>query len=188
MKPDDLDDWMDAVAGRRADAEGRLLGEALRREAAVREAQAVQPPSAAQLQSAAEAAGLVGRLGCRVCQALARLWAAVPAPRLAAALALAGLLFVVLPRAPEPEPVPVLRGAQGTQLLQDADPLARRERLALQLQVQGVKLTRYERFGRAGLRAELDAAQRVALAPLLAAEGLAVPGDGVLDVEIEAPR
>ena len=198
MKPDavdaDLDRWMDALAGRGDLPEGRLLGEALRRAAAAREALPVQPPSAAQQQAAAQAAGLVDRGGCSLCRALARAWAALPRARLAAGLALAGLLALLLPlpgpppkTEPESEPAPVLRGAQGPQRLQDADPLARRERMAQQLESRGVALTRYERLGRAGLRAVLDPAQRAMLAEWLASQGLAMPADGVLEVEIEAP-
>jgi len=189
MKPDDQD-WLDSLAGRApgADAEARQLGQALRRQAAQRAEQAVEPPTAESLMAAANALGLTETAGCRTCDWLRGLVRAPRRPLIALATAMALLLLLLPMRPPEPEAPMVLRGAADTQLLQDANPSARRERLARHLESTGVKVQRYEHLGRAGLYAHPNATQQAALAAWLKAEGLSLTADGELQIEVEAAR
>jgi hypothetical protein len=197
VNPDD--DWLDALAGRppRAGADA-----AARREASwLRHAQrlwpaelpALPPATEAALLDRARAEGLFRPRGwlawCAGCSERWRRWSATPWRSGAAGLVLASVLvaFIAVPLLQRPtEDTTVLRaGPDGLLLLRDAEPQARRDRLADALQAAGLPVQRYERLGRYGIDAELPQPLPVAVAAVLRAERIAVPA-GPLRIEVEA--
>lgn len=193
---DDDQDWLDALAGRdRPDAdpatrrEAALLRQALRREATGPVPEL--PDGAEALLARARAEGLVRRRWCAACAARWSAWREQllrPGPLAGAALALVLLAFVALPLLvpPPAEEEPVLRaGEDGLVLLQDEQPAARRDRIADALAAAGAEVRRYERLGRSGLDAQWRSPTPPALSQALRGQGLAVPADGVLRVEVE---
>ena len=199
MKPLDDDDehnddaaWLEALAGRLpTGADPATVAEA---ESLRRAQQRFAATSTAVGEDLVPPLRLPARRACGLCRRLRAAWRDLPQrwrwPGLALAASLALMAIAPLLRQPAPTEEPVLRGSLVVQRLHDPAPLARRERIAALLEGGGVAVRRYERFGRMGLDAQLDAAQRLRLAEPMAREGLAVDAGGALNVEIEpeAPR
>jgi hypothetical protein len=202
--PDDDLDWLDALAGRTApDAEPVTLMEAglLRQATRAWPTPRVDEARAADLEtllSQARAEGLLRKPWCSDCdarwRALGSAWRRRPLLGTGLGLGVAGLLLVLVPGvlAPPAGVVPdagtVLRGADAIRLLRDADPAARRDRIAVELEAGGATVSRYERLGRFGLDASGLASAPNALRERLAREGLQPEPDGTLRVEIESAR
>jgi hypothetical protein len=88
---------------------------------------------------------------------------------------------------PSPWTAEQLRGDPPLWMLRDADPLARRERLAARLEAAGLAPRRYERLGRYGLELQLPAGTpAVLLEALWRDEGVRPDAEGWLRVEVEA--
>lgn len=86
----------------------------------------------------------------------------------------------------ETEPVPeTVRGSvAGIQRLEVDDPIAVQHEILEALRAAGIGATGYERLGRQGIDAELPPSLPAPVAELLQRHHLAVPPDGVLQVEI----
>jgi len=197
MNSTDDDDWLAALAGRPREgmapgtrAEALCLREALREQ----QTSAPIPVSAAdteRLLAAARAQGLLAG-SCRSCEALRAFWQGLRSPRrlsLTAGLGFAVLMLLVqMPRVDKDQAEePALRG-EAVQVLRDADPAARRERVAALLTQEGVAVRRYERLGRLGLDAQIPPPARARLSDQLArAHGLRIDADGGLRLEVEVP-
>lgn len=203
----DIDDetWLAALAGRarvddaRAEVQQALqLRAALRREAARSTAPLPAAGDADALVARARREGLLRRRWCASCAARAAAWLAAwhtltrPLPLAGGALALLLLAWVSLPLLgpPSQDGAPTedsvqRAGPDGLVLLRDADPAARRDRIADALQAAGAQVQRYERLGRQGLDAQWPLPASPALAQALASERLAMPAGGVLRLEVE---
>ncbi len=91
-----------------------------------------------------------------------------------------------------PRPSPVEEGSVRTApdavvVLRVRDPEASRRQLVDGLTAEGVDVTRYTRFGRLGVDADLPRPLPAGIAGVLQRQGLAPPVDGVLRVEYEGP-
>jgi hypothetical protein len=184
--------WLDALAGRPADAgaasanpEGASLRAAIqaRRDTAALDVALEDPNREEQLIERARASGLLepdAKSGARSRRARLPVWSAW--------LAAAGLACVVVTTwEVRQHPSPVLRGAPaGVIRVQSADPLKLKQDLLRELAAAGVAARGYERFGRQGIDADLPTPLPPALRDVLQQHGIAVPDDGVLQVEIES--
>jgi hypothetical protein len=86
-------------------------------------------------------------------------------------------------------PIETLRGTvNGTVHLEARDPPALKRQLTEELTAAGVQVLGYERLGRIGLDAELQQPVSPPVAAILERHHIPVPTDGVLAVEIDAPR
>lgn len=205
--------WLAALAGRstpiadRAAAidEGAMMRHALRTWApAIDEVASHDPERLARLIERARAEGLFDERGLpaqrlrrsgffaglrRRWDADAGGWPRYRALAMAAAIVLvAGIVFVVRPTGQRIDDDQVVRSAQELVLLQTNDPKALQHQLIDALAKEGVKVTGYSRFGRYGIDADLPQNLTPSLRALLERNRIPVPGDGVLRVEIEAPR
>ncbi|MGE0581123.1 MAG: hypothetical protein AB7P31_03140 [Steroidobacteraceae bacterium] len=200
---DEADDqaWLEALAGRAAgDAPADRAGAAARREAqALRAAllarTRVDEPSLQHEidpDATVRATRLLDRA--RRDEFLAAALARRPAPSAArrvgtwGALLAAGLagLAVALMWTLRPTPdAPVERGAPDAihRMVAD-DPHALRSEIIAALRDAGVESTAYERFGRAGVDADLPRPLTPAVRAILDHYGIAAPADGVLRIEI----
>jgi hypothetical protein len=206
----DSDDaaWLAALAGRsiahvdddRAAIEGTMLRRALQQWAPTADEVAHDPERLARLIARAKAEGLFDERepaasatrDTGFMAALVRRWRGEGAkwsrhPAWAMAAAIIVVVGVVSVSQQHGERIePVERATGGVILLDASDPEALQRRLIDELAAQGVKATPYTRFGRRGLDADLPQPLPPALRELLDSHRIAVPGDGVLRVEIEA--
>lgn len=203
----DDDAWFDALSGRGtggADAatslEASLLRGAARRwpTQVPEEDVKLNPAQTAALLARAEALQRGhGKPICAGCAARWRLWR----ERLRwpaawglgfAALVMSGVLAIHFATLAPPAGVPpeaVLRApVNGVWLLRDADPRARRDRIATDIETQGVAVQRYEFVGRYGLDADLHPPLAPGLANAMKRHGLEAGADGSLRVEVEQAR
>lgn len=208
MSTDDTDAWLRALAGRTdgADAapevnEARALRNFmqanLRQEMANAEAKSQVAVADASREAAliarARAAGVLpGTSAPAVTQAgtatgwrwwMQRLAAPRPVLAFATVVALVVLGSRVLLVAP---PADTVRGAEhGIVRLQSADPRALKQQITAELTRAGIRVSGYERLGRAGLDADLPLPVSPVVRALLARHRIPVPGDGVLTLEFE---
>jgi hypothetical protein len=75
----------------------------------------------------------------------------------------------------------------GTTHIQTPDPAALKRQLTEELQAAGATVTGYERFGRLGMDVDLPKPLPPAIAEILERHHIAVPSDGILVIEVEAP-
>lgn len=124
-------------------------------------------------------------------------WRSWRAARLAPLASLAAVATVVLvtfiaftrPNVPAGEATmePTVRSAtDAVTLLTATDPDGLRGEIAAGLALEGVAVTRYRRFGRVGIDADLPSRPSTTLRALLDRHGIPMPVDGVLRVEIES--
>ena len=95
----------------------------------------------------------------------------------------AGILVQLQP------PAPIVRGdADGIVQLVADDPALLKQRILAELRAAGVSAAGYESLGVHGIDADLPMPLSPAVKRVLAAHGVAEPGDGVLRIEIRSSR
>ena len=209
--------WLDALAGRAGADDGdandevareaSMMREALRRwPVAVDPVEEDDPTRIAQLLERARREGLLDgdvdeasrpvdrrRFHDRLRDAW-RGWRSSRFGPVSSLAAVATLLIVVVVGRPGARPDDVANDAtvRGTSdavtLLTASDPEALRAEIDAALARQGVVATRYRRFGRVGLDADLPQQPSADLRAVLARYRIALPADGVLRLEIEPPQ
>lgn len=187
----DIDRWMDTLAGRITDdgvPDAVTLRSALRglppedEVAIARELAALEKNGGRDLLDRARRDPVLTQALARRPTSRRYRWPAVAAALLAG---FAVAWFARLPGPPGTGEAPVVRESPGTiQRLDAADPSRLRDEIAADLRAAGIEVRTYERFGRAGLDADLPEPLPAALGALLARYRLAAPADGVLRVEI----
>jgi hypothetical protein len=198
MTLDDDSLWLDALAGRvdRNDAvqSRSLVQEALALRGLIRSQESEFGPTvleidAERVATLIERARREGLLATRETRfgSTRRAWSGVRRLSLAAAALViiavgAGIWQSQLP------PTETLRGVErGTVLLTARDPQALKHQLVGELQAAGVRVSSYERLGRAGIDADLPQPLSSELKRVLERHHIPVPADGALVVEIEGP-
>jgi hypothetical protein len=211
---DDDAAWLAALAGRSvADepgatassrAEGAMLRSALTRwRPAIEDVATHDPARVARLIARARAVGLLDAIEPSAVGAFARMRAtldrwtrdndsarrrrfatwAVPA----LVVVVAAIAYVGVGDRRDVSDDRTVRSADGTVVrLKAVEPMAVQRQLVSALAEQGIKATPYVRFGRYGVDADLPSSPSPELRALLARQGIPLPGDGVLRVEIEA--
>jgi hypothetical protein len=185
MSTDELDCWLEALAGREVEGgseEARALRAQIRAQppglpAAIAE---IDPAREAQLIARARAAGLLTGAAAPRRRRVAR--AALMAAAIAGiAIGVATLRFTRIP-------TETFRGAaNGVVELETRDPHALKLRLIQELKDVGVSATGYERLDRVGLDADLPVPIAPNVRRVLEQHHIPVPSDGALLVEIHAP-
>lgn len=193
---DDDRQWAEALAGRDDPAatagtlrEAKLLRAALRQRAPPdelalqREAAEGREKRAAQLLARAQQDPVLGPALAREAARAPRraLWSAI------AAASLAGVAVALLWWQAGPDTTVLRNAPDEVYRLHAQDPAALRDSIAVALQAAGVSATRYQRFGREGLDADLPRPLTPEVAAVLARFGIPAPADSVLRIEIEAP-
>jgi hypothetical protein len=206
LSTQDDQDWIDALAGRRAVVESATAQEAmaLRRHFLTRSAEAehavpqMDVARENQLIERARAAGLLPPTSTRRPLSPDRLVIETSArrprnllgsrwPLLAAAAALAILaVSISLWRYTLPQATEERGQKQHVVRLQAGNPAAYRNQLHDELVAAGLKVTRYEQLGRFGIDADLPQPLPPNLQAILRGFHIPTPADGVLAVEIEA--
>jgi hypothetical protein len=194
MAADNLDHWLEALAGREgtgASEGGSIEGRALRSQIRA------QPPEAlpvaeldaareAQLIARARAAGLLPpeRADPVTARSAVRSrWGLPQLALLATSLAVATVAILTL-RNPM-HPSETLRGVvNGTVELEARDPRALKQVLIQELQTAGVTVTGYEQLDRVGLDAELPVPLSSKVRRVLEQHHIPLPSDGALVIEI----
>jgi len=183
---DEDDNWFDALAGRSGseaaaatDAHARAIRAAILSRSAAEEirAAAEDPMREAALIARARAAGLLpvsgGRAGRRRTGWLA-------------AAALASIAVGVTLQMNTRSPTPITRGAaSGIVRIRAPDPSHLKQELIRELEAAGVHARGYEQLGRQGIDADLPMPVTTQVREVLDRHGIALPADGVLQVEIE---
>jgi hypothetical protein len=193
MSTDELDRWLEALAGRDVDGgseEGRALRAHIRAQTPdpVAAVEQIDRAREAQLIARARAAGLLAaenpRLG-RGAGTPRRPWLA-RASLMAATFA--GIAIGVTTWWYTRVPTETFRGAaNGIVELEARNPRALELRLMQELKDVGVNATGYERLGRIGLDADLPLPVAQNVRRVLEQHHIPVPSDGALVVEIRAP-
>lgn len=203
---DDLEAWLEALAGRTSSSsdasglaarEGALLRRAVLADRA-HSAPVPEPLGVDDLFDRARAAGLLAPDGRgRPCAGCERRRAALGAwlsqglrwrstwgwgIAFAGVLAMVGLVVVLLP----PAPTDLLRGpaSDGVVRLDAAQPALTRDQIAASLVQVGAVVHAYDRLGRAGLDIELSQPPTAEQLAVLARHGLKPGADGVLRLEV----
>jgi hypothetical protein len=195
MSAEDLDDWLDGLAGRLGDGPleaGSIEGQALRAQIRAQLSEEFGPVAArdasreAQLIARARAAGLLPLE--KAHQANPRpgprsRWGLAQTLLVAASLAVAAVGILTLRN--QVRPTETLRGiVNGTVELESQDPRALKQLLMQQLQAAGVTVTGYEQLDRVGLDADLPQPLAPKVRQVLEQHHIPVPGDGALVIEI----
>ena len=194
MSMDELDRWLEALAGRDVEGgneEGRALRTQIRAqptEMLISVAQ-VDPMREAQLIARARAAGLLPAEKPRAPGAgvqATRRWGFARASLMAAALA--GIVIGVTTLWYTRVPTETFRGAtNGVVELEAREPRVLKLRLVQELKDVGVSAAGYERLDRVGLDADLPLPVAPNVRRVLERHHIPVPSDGALVVEIHAP-
>jgi hypothetical protein len=194
MSMDELDCWLEALAGRDVDGgseEGRALRTQIRAqptEMLIAVAQ-IDPTREAQLIARARAAGLLPAEEPRAPDAgteAPRRWNFARASLMAAALA--GIAIGVTTLWYTRVPTETFRGAtNGIVELETREPRVLKLRLIQELKDVGVSAAGYERLDRVGLDADLPLPVAPNVRRVLERHHIPVPSDGALVVEIHAP-
>ncbi len=193
MSTDELDHWLEALAGRDpagASEEGRSLRAQIRAQPAeiLGALAKIDPAREAELIARARTAGLLptgtpipprarsgapGRLGLR---------------RMAlVAAALAGVAIGVTVLREPLSPTPTERAsANGAVEILARDPHALKQSLIVELKAAGVDAVGYERLDRSGVDADLPVPLTPQVRRVLEQHDIPVPSDGVLAIEIRA--
>jgi hypothetical protein len=184
---DEDDNWFDALAGRSGgevaatnDAHARAIRAAILSRSAAEEipVAAEDPMREAALIARARAAGVLPVAGGRAGRRRTGWLAAA-----AMACVAVGLTLQMNTRSP----TPVTRGAaSGLVRMRAPDPLRLRQELIRELEEAGVHARGYEQLGRQGIDADLPMPVTAEVRDLLRRHGIALPADGMLQVEIES--
>ena len=194
MSTDELDRWLEALAGREVDGgseEGRALRAQIRAQTPERLAALAQfdPTREAQLIERARAAGLFPAENTRAAPAAAAPRRAGFARASLMAAALAGIAISVATLWYTRVPPETLRGAaNGIVELETRDPRALKSRLIQELKDVGVSATGYERLDRVGVDADLPLPVAPNVRRVLEQHHIPIPSDGALVVEIHGPE
>ena len=182
--------WLDALAGRTESASSALVLEALALRGFIRSqgfdvaaaVPSVDPARERALLERARREGLLPR------QAAPRRWYADTRVTFAAAAMVLAAIGVGVWRSTLP-PLETLRGVtNGTVHLEARDPPALKRELTAELTAAGVRVSGYERLGHIGIDADLPQPVSSPVAAILERHRIPIPADGVLSVEIDAPR
>jgi hypothetical protein len=193
MSSDELQRWLEALAGRDVDGgseEGRVLRAQIRAHTPDPRAEVAQidPAREAQLIARARAAGLLPAAQTHLARG------ANPPRRLSftraslLAATFAGIAIGVTTLWYMRAPTETFRGAaNGIVALETRDPEALKLRLIRELKDVGINATGYQRLDRVGLDAELPLPVAPNVRHVLEQHHIPVPSDGALVVEIHAP-
>lgn len=190
MSTDDLDRWLDSLAGRDlgdGSAEGRALRAQIRARApepSVEVAQ-IDPTREEQLIARARETGLLAPANSQAPRDVKVFRRSGFARASLAAAALAGIAIGVTTLWYTRVPTETLRGsANGVVELETRDPRALKLRLIQELKDAGISATGYERLDRVGLDADLPLPVAPNVRGVLERHHIPVPSDGALVVEI----
>jgi hypothetical protein len=181
---DEDDNWFDALAGRsggeaaaKTDAHARAIRAAILSRSAAEEipVAAEDPMREAALIARARAAGVLPVAG-----------GSRRRTGWLAAAALASIAVGVTLQMNTRSPTPITRGAaSGIVRIRASDPLRLKQELIRELEAAGVHAGGYEQLGRQGIDADLPMPITAEVREVLDRHGIALPADGVLQVEIE---
>ena len=182
---DEDDNWIDALAGRSGgeaaasnDAHARAIRAAIRSRAAEEIPVAAEDPMReAALVARARAAGVLPYAGGRASRRRTGWLAAA-----AMACVAVGVTLQMNTRSP----APITRGAaSGIVRIRAPDPSRLKQELIRELEEAGVHARGYDHLGRQGIDADLPMPVSAEVRDVLDRHGIALPADGVLQVEIE---
>jgi hypothetical protein len=185
---DEDDNWFDALAGRSGgeaaatnDAHARAIRAAILSRSAAEEipVAAEDPTREAALIARARTAGVLLPVAGGRASRRGTGWLA--------AAAIACVAVGVTLQMNTRSPTPITRGAaSGIVRIRAPDPLRLKQELIRELEEAGVHARGYEQLGRQGIDADLPMPVTAEVRNLLGRHGIALPADGVLQVEIES--
>jgi hypothetical protein len=185
---DEDDNWFDALAGRsggEAAATNDVHAQAIR--AAILSRSAAEEIPVAAEDPTREAALIARARTAGVLLPVAGGRASRRGTGWLAAAAIACVAVGVTLQMNTRSPAPITRGAaSGIVRIRAPDPLRLKQELIRELEEAGVHARGYEQLGRQGIDADLPMPVTAEVRNLLGRHGIALPADGVLQVEIES--